>query len=146
MGVMARNTLLDRAVEEGVEPRLRSAVYGPLYLLMFATSLGVIGVATWLGVAYAHRSPINWIGLLSVAFGFLFYATRQTLPADISGSIERIPVIRRLLIWCRRCARALKFEEDRLVRPRRPPAAPAPTSDETPPTQSSSKETAHVQV
>ena len=41
-GVMARNTLLDRAVEEGVEPRLRSAVYGPLYLLMFTTSLGVI--------------------------------------------------------------------------------------------------------
>jgi len=140
MGVMARNTLLDRAIEEGVEPRLRSAVYGPLYLMMFATSLGVIGFATWLGVAYAHRSPINWIGLSSVALGFLFYATRQTLPADISGSIERIPAVRRLLAYARLCSRALKFEEDRLARPR-PPAPAAPPSVQPAPT-----ETAHVKV
>lgn len=149
MGVMARNTLLDRAVEEGVEPRLRSAVYGPLYLLMFTTSLGVIGFATWLGVAYAHRSPINWIGLSSVALGFLFYATRQTLPADISGSIERIPVVRRILAYCRLCARALKFEEDRLAPPRPTvpsPAAPPPPAAAPAPAKPASSETVHVQV
>ncbi|WP_372781714.1 CHASE2 domain-containing protein [Phenylobacterium sp.] len=146
MGVMARNTLLDRAIEEGVEPRLRSAVYGPLYLLMFTTSLGVIGFATWLGVAYAHRSPINWIGLSSVALGFLFYATRQTLPADISGSIERIPVVRRILAYIRLCSRALKFEEDRLARPRPPAPAPAPPAATPAPVTPASSETVHVQV
>ncbi|MFL5297410.1 MAG: CHASE2 domain-containing protein [Phenylobacterium sp.] len=144
IGVMARNSLLDRAVQDGVEPRLRSAVYGPLYLLMFTTSLGVIGFATWLGVAFAHRSPINWIGLSSVALGFLFYATRQTLPQDISGSIERIPVVRRMLAYARLCLRALKFEEDRLGKPR--PPAPTQSNVTENPSQPEKTETLHVQA
>ncbi|HEY8003786.1 MAG TPA: CHASE2 domain-containing protein [Phenylobacterium sp.] len=148
IGVMARNTLLDEAIAEGVEPRLRSAVYGPLYILMFATSLGVIGFATWLGVTFAHRSPINWIGLSTVALGFLFYATRQTLPADLSGSIERIPIVRRLLAYSRLCVRALRFEEDRLPRPRAPAKA-SPSPDAAPaaaPAQPATPETLHVQA
>ena len=57
------------------------------------------------GVAYAHRSPINWIGIAAcVAGGFLFYATRQTLPADILGSIEHLPWVRRVLAACGRFA------------------------------------------
>src|SRR5690606_23227132 len=73
LGVMTRNNLLDRAEATGMEPRLRSAVYGPLYLVLFATSIGVVAFATWLGVTVAHRSPINWIGITGVAMGFLFY-------------------------------------------------------------------------
>src|SRR5439155_6886984 len=137
LGVMTRNSLLDRAVEEGVEPRLRAAVYGPLYLALFSVSIGVVVVATWFGVTYAHRSPINWIGLTSVALGFLFYATRQTLPADISGSIEKIRLVRLGLAAYRRWKLALRFEEDRLVAPKRPAPAPAtpsptPTTDSNP--------------
>ena len=116
IGVMARYTRLDRAVGEGGGPRLR---FGGLCAAVPADvrhlALGVIGFATWLGVAFAHRSPINWIGLSTVALGFMFYATRQTLPADISGSIERFPIVRRALAYIRLCARAMKFEEDRLV-------------------------------
>ncbi len=126
LGVMARNSLLDRAIEAGVEPRLRAAVYGPLYVLLFGISIAVVGLATWLGVTFAHRSPINWIGLSTVALGFLFYATRQTMPADISGSLEKSRIVRRLLVYWRRAVQALKFEEDRLLPPRPPPPLPAP--------------------
>lgn len=133
LGVMARNSLLDRAIEAGMEPRLRAAVYGPLYVLLFGVSLAVIGLATWVGVAFAHRSPINWIGLSSVALGFLFYATRQTLPADLSGSLEKSRLVRQLLLLARRAAHALKFEEDRLLPPRPPPpVAQADPPKETP--------------
>jgi hypothetical protein len=131
MGVMVRNSLLDRAAEEGMEPRLRAAIYGPLYLLLFGLSIGAVATATWLGVSYAHRSPINWIGLSLCALGFLFYATRETLPADVTGSIEHLPVVRRFLALARLARRSLKFEEDRLLRPRPPQAAPDPTHKET---------------
>lgn len=131
LGVMLRNSLLDSAIERGVDTRLRAAVYGPLYLALLFVSLGVVGLATWIGVAYAHRSPINWIGLSSVALGFLFFATRETLPADLSGSFERFHPVRRLLAWRRYCARALKFEEDRLL-PRKPPPVATPVAEAEP--------------
>ena len=118
LGVMARNSLLDRARVEGVEPRLRARVYGPLYLLLYSASIGVVLIATWLGVVYLHRSPINWIGLCGVAVGFLFYATRQTLPADIAGSIEKVRFARKIVRLRRRVISLLKFEEERLVGPR----------------------------
>lgn len=131
LGVMTRNNLLDKATASGMEPRLRSAVYGPLYIALFATSIGVVAFATWLGVTVLHRSPINWIGIAGVAMGFLFYATRQTLPADLSGSLERVRIVRRLLAWCRLCMNSLKFEEDRLLPVRPPPASPPPTPEST---------------
>jgi hypothetical protein len=115
LAVMARNSLLDHAVAKGKGPRLPAVVYGPLYLVMFAASIGVVLLATWIGVAYAHRSPINWIGITACTVGFLFYATRQTLPADIIGSIEHLPPVHRLIALGRLCRRAVKFEEDRLV-------------------------------
>ncbi|HEY9219137.1 MAG TPA: CHASE2 domain-containing protein [Phenylobacterium sp.] len=136
LGVMTRNNLLDRARATGMEPRLRSTVYGPLYLLLFSASIGIVSFATWLGVVYAHRSPINWIGISGVAMGFLFYATRQTLPADICGSLERVPFISRLLVWGQLCFNSLKFEEDRLL-PVRPAAPPPVTTQETIPAQES---------
>ncbi|HZZ34384.1 MAG TPA: CHASE2 domain-containing protein [Caulobacteraceae bacterium] len=145
LGVMTRNSLLDRAVEEGVEPRLRAAVYGPLYLALFAVSIGVVVVATWFGVTYAHRSPINWIGLTSVALGFLFYATRQTLPADISGSIEKIRLVRQIMAAWRRWRMALRFEEDRLVPPKRPtPPNTPPASSPNPPSDAKRAQEAPV--
>jgi hypothetical protein len=128
LGVMVRNSLLDAAIAEGVQPRLRAAVYAPLYTALFATSLGVVALATWLGVAYAHRSPINWIGLSGVVLAFLFYATRQTLPADLSGSFEKSRLVRRFIAWRRLYAQALRFEEDRLLRPKPPPAPKGPAA------------------
>ncbi|MFI4933983.1 MAG: hypothetical protein ACHP7N_05160 [Caulobacterales bacterium] len=150
LGVMARNSLLDHAINTRMEERLRTTVYGPLYLVIFGASIGVVAAATWLGVAYAHRSPINWIGIAAVALGFLFYATRQTLPADIIGSIEHLAWVQRLLAAFRLFHRSLKFEEDRLVTPRpRPPAAPAadaPADETTIPSPPAAKEApAHVQ-
>jgi hypothetical protein len=120
MGVMTRNTLLDRERARSAEARLRARTYAPLYLLIYGMSLGVVACATWLGVVYAHRSPINWIGITVVALGFLFYATRETLPADIVGSIEHLPWVRKTLAGARLAGRALKFEEDRLWRHRPP--------------------------
>jgi len=76
-------------------------------------------LATWLGVTYAHRSPINWIGISACALGFLFYATRQILPADIGGSLEKVRFARRIVRLRRRVIALLKFEEERLVGPRR---------------------------
>ncbi|MGZ8363837.1 MAG: CHASE2 domain-containing protein [Caulobacteraceae bacterium] len=145
LGVMTRNSLLDRAIETGIEPRLRSHLYGPLYLLLFTTSIGVIFAATWLGVSYAHRSPINWIGIGFVALGFLFYATRQTLPEDICGSLEKVPVVRRLLAWSRLCMRSLKFEEERLVLPKKPAAKPVKSPDPIP-VSTPQEGTVHVQA
>ncbi|HEY2177835.1 MAG TPA: hypothetical protein VGH15_04575 [Caulobacteraceae bacterium] len=127
LGVMLRNNLLDQAVAKGAEARLSAKVYCPLYAMMFATSITVVIVATWVGVTYAHRAPINWIGISFCALGFLFYATRQTLPADIIGSVEHLPTVRRTLALARLARRWLKFEEDRLVAPRRPRPSP-PTS------------------
>jgi len=156
LGVMTRNSLLDRAIERGMEPKLRATVYGPLYLALFGVSIAVVLVATWLGVVYMHRSPINWIGLTSVALGFLAYATRQTLPADIAGSIENIGLVRRLMALGRLWRAALRFEEERLVAPRR--AAPAastasPTPEDTatptprpPALRASAQETLHVEA
>ena len=120
IGVMTRNTLLDRARAKGAEARLQAKTYAPLYLLIFSISLSVVAGATWLGVVYAHRSPINWIGLTAVALGFLFYATRETLPADIVGSIEHLPWVNKGLVGARAAGRALKFEEDRLWKHRPP--------------------------
>lgn len=142
LGVMTRNNLLDKAKAAGMEPRLRSAVYGPLYIVLFTASIGIVTFATWLGVTVANRSPINWIGITGVAMGFLFYATRQTLPADICGSLERSALARRLLAWGRLCAESLKFEEDRLL-PARPPQPAAPTS--TPETTAVPESPAHAQ-
>jgi hypothetical protein len=103
---------------------------------MLVISLGAVGVATWVGVTFAHRSPINWIGLSSVALGFLFFATRETLPADLRGSFERFHPVRRFLAWRRYCASALKFDEDRLL-PRKPPApAAAPAAEAEPAAES----------
>ncbi|MGZ8370365.1 MAG: hypothetical protein ACXWVH_04845, partial [Caulobacteraceae bacterium] len=116
---------------------------------LFAASIGVIFTATWLGVAFAHRSPINWIGIGAVALGFLFYATRQTLPEDICGSLEKVPVVRRLLAWSRLCMRSLKFEEERLVLPKKPAAKPAKSSAPTPdpaPVSTPQEGTVHVQA
>ena len=118
MAVMARNSLLDHAFSKRAEQKLRAHVYGPLYAGLLLTSVVVIGLATWVGVAFLHRSPINWIGLGFCAIGFLFYATRQTLPADICGSIEHIGPVRRIMDAGQRCRMALKFEEDRLVSPK----------------------------
>jgi hypothetical protein len=144
LGVMWRNSLLDRAIEDGMEPRLRATAYGPLYVLIFSSSLIVVFVVTWAGATVANRSPINWVGISGVALGFLFYATRQTLPADLCGSLEKLPWIRRALAYGRLCRRAMRFEEDRLVTPRRrPPPAPTPI----PATAESPKDTpAHVKA
>jgi hypothetical protein len=128
LGVMVRNSLLDHAVATRTEPRLRTAVYAPLYLLLFGASIGAVAAATWLGVFYAHRSPINWIGIAACALGFLFYTTRQTLPADIIGSVEHLPWARRVLAAGNRFKRFLKFEEDRLLTP---PAPPHPSPSES---------------
>jgi hypothetical protein len=125
LGVMVRNTLLDHAIATRMEPKLRAVVYGPLYLAIFGASIGVVFVATWLGVAYAHRAPINWIGISAVVLGFLFYATRETLPADILGSIEHLPWVRRAIAAHRLFRQHLKFEEDRLVMRRAQRPAPA---------------------
>lgn len=150
LGVMTRNSLLDLAAEREAEPRLRSHVYAPLYLLLFLTSLGVIASATWLGVTVAHRSPINWIGIAAVALGFLFYATRETLPADVCGSLERAPLARRLLAWTRLCMRGLRFEDERLVLKRRQAAAVEAqglTSEPHPdPSRPTKESPAHVQA
>ncbi|HEY7852261.1 MAG TPA: hypothetical protein VIB82_04755 [Caulobacteraceae bacterium] len=140
LGVMVRNNLLDRAVAGGAEARLRARVYGPLYVLMFAVSISVVVVATWIGVTYAHRAPINWIGISACAIGFLFYATRQTLPADLIGSVEHLPAVRRVLAMGRLARRWMKFEEDRLMSPR--PSRPATLQDPI-----SAKETpSHVEI
>jgi hypothetical protein len=129
LGVMVRNSLLDHAVATRSEARLRPMVYGPLYLVLYGASIGVVIFATWLGVTYAHRSPINWIGISACVLGFLFYATRQTLPADIGGSIEHIAFVRRLMAAGRLWRSAMKFEEDRLLRraPENPQPAAAPS-------------------
>jgi len=128
LGVMVRNNLLDHAVATRTEARLRTAVYAPLYLLLFGASIGAVVAATWLGVFYAHRSPINWIGIALCVLGFLFYATRQTLPADIIGSVEHLPWARRMMAAGNRFKRFLKFEEDRLFAP---PRRPKPNASET---------------
>jgi hypothetical protein len=125
LGVMARNSLLDHAIATRMEPKLRTVVYGPLYLAIFGVSIAVVALATWLGVSLLHRAPINWIGIYACVLGFLFYATRQTLPADIIGSIEHLPWVQRAMAAHRRFRQTLKFEEDRLFKPRaQPPAAP----------------------
>ncbi len=147
LGVMLRNNLLDQAIEAGMEPKLRAIIYGPLYLGLFLISIIAVAGATWFGVVYAHRSPINWIGLTTCALGFLFYATRQTLPADLCGSLEKFPLIARFLKAHRFCASALKFEEDRLlVRRRKQRAAEAAAQPEPspPPAPEPVKETAHA--
>ncbi len=134
LGVMTRNNLLDRARAMGMESRLRSAVYGPLYVSLFGVSIFIVAAATWFGVNFLNRSPINWIGISGVAAGFLFYATRQTLPADLTGSLERDERVRRLLAAGRRWMDSLKFEEDRLLpdKPKPAPAAPAEAPDLAP--------------
>ena len=141
LGVMARNSLLDHALATRSESRLRPTIYGPLYVTLFGASIGVVLLATWLGVTYAHRSPINWIGIITCVLGFLFYATRETLPADVLGSIEHIGPVRRLLVAGKAFRSAMKFEEERLVRRPPAPSEPAPAP---PPAPVTAKEPAHA--
>jgi hypothetical protein len=133
LGVMARNSLLDHVIETRQESKLRLRVYGPLYFAIYGASVGVVLLATWFGVAFAHRSPINWIGLTAVVLGFLFYATRETLPADILGSIEHLRWVQRTMAALRLFRQHLKFEEDRLVTRRASRSGPQPGKAETPP-------------
>jgi hypothetical protein len=139
MAVMVRNSLVDHTMATRGHGRLHPKVYGPLYVGLFTTSIGVVILATWLGVTFAHRSPINWIGISACVLGFLFYATRQTLPADVIGSIEHLPLARRLIAAANLWRAAMKFEEDRLLR--RPVIAAGPPS---PPRQASTSEKASV--
>ena len=133
LGVMARNSLLDHAIATRDEQRLRWVVYGPLYILIFGASIGMVFAATWFGVAFAHRAPINWIGITACVLGFLFYATRQTLPADILGSIEHLHWVRRGMAALRLLRQHLKFEEDRLMTHRAPRPTPPTESTEVVP-------------
>jgi hypothetical protein len=121
LGVMARNSLLDHATLTRMQDRLHPLVYGPLYLLIFGSSIGVVFLATWFGVSFAHRAPINWIGISACVLGFLFYATRETLPADILGSIEYLSWVKHIMAALRLFRQHLKFEEDRLIAHRAPP-------------------------
>jgi hypothetical protein len=144
MGVMARNSLLDHAIATRMEPKLRTVVYGPLYLVIFGTSIGIVAVATWLGVSLLHSAPINWIGIYACVLGFLFYATRETLPADILGSIEHWRWVQRLRARLHLFQAFLKFEEDRLIKARPVPAA-EPASTETQSIQPQPPETSAVE-
>ncbi len=143
LAVMVRNSLLDHAVATRGETRLHPKVYAPLYLALFTASFGIVLFATWLGVTYAHRSPINWIGISACALGFLFYATRQILPADIGGSIEHIAFVRHFLAAGRLWRKAMKFEEDRLLR--KPPASSKPLSSTPSPVHPDQESASHVQ-
>ncbi|HEY1426607.1 MAG TPA: CHASE2 domain-containing protein [Caulobacteraceae bacterium] len=153
MGVMARNSLLDRAVETRAEAKLRARVYGPLYFGIFGASVGVVIAATLFGVRVLHRAPINWIGITAVVLGFLFYATRETLPADILGSVEHLRWVKRSMAAIRLFRQHLKFEEDRLVTRRTQrsatpaegaePAQPAPPAARN---ESPKEAPAHVQT
>lgn len=126
LGVMARNSLLDRAALTHPEPKLHWLIYVPLYLLIFGASLTIVFIATWFGVSYAHQAPINWIGISACVLGFLFYATRQTLPADVLGSVEHLRWVQRCMAALRLFRQQLKFEEDRLLAHRAPrPSPPA---------------------
>jgi len=126
LGVMVRNSLLDHAIATRMQPKLRGVVYGPLYMAIFGVSIAVVALATWFGVSLLHRAPINWIGIYACVLGFLFYATRQTLPADILGSIEHLPLVQRAMAAHRTFRQTLKFEEDRLFKPRAQAAAAVP--------------------
>ena len=130
LAVMVRNSLLDHAMATRSESKLRPTVYGPLYVVLYGASIGMVFLATWLGVTYVHRSPINWIGISACVLGFLFYATRETLPADVLGSIEHIGLVRRLVAASRYCRSAMRFEEDRLLS--RPPAKSNPAASPQP--------------
>ncbi|HEX3920157.1 MAG TPA: hypothetical protein VHW60_22690 [Caulobacteraceae bacterium] len=153
MGVMARNSLLDHAIATRTESKLRPVVYAPLYLGIFGTSIGIVAMATWLGVSLLHSAPINWIGIYACVLGFLFYATRETLPEDILGSIEHWRWVQRLRARLHLFQAFLKFEEDRLIKPKPKPKpaksegevsaeAPAqPASTETPSTETVSAKT-----
>lgn len=150
MGVMARNSLLDHAIETRAEQKLRARVYAPLYFCIFGASIGVVLLATWFGVAYAHRSPINWIGITACVLGFLFYATRETLPADILGSVEHLRWVQRGMAALRLFRHHLKFEEDRLVTRRAARPEPQPEKGDAPPVQAPAQSSpeeapAHVQ-
>jgi hypothetical protein len=107
----------------------------------------VVIFATWFGVVYNHRSPVNWIGMSTVTLAFLFYATRNTLPADVLGSIGHLTWVRRLMRVSRRWRSALKFEEERLVKPRPAPSAPKETVRSAPSPASAQPEEspAHVE-
>ena len=153
VGVMIRNSLHDRAVEMNLPPRLRSKVYGPLYFSLFVACVAVIALATVLGVQFGRRAPINWIGLGFVSLGFLCYAVRETLPADICGSLEEHPLARKLLRWLGQCNQFLKFEEERLLppKPAKPASEPAvqssePTPEPAPAAPAAIKEPVHVQA
>jgi CHASE2 domain-containing sensor protein len=143
MAVMARNSLVDHAVANHGHGRLHPKVYAPLYIALFTTSIGVVILATWLGVTFAHRSPINWIGISACALGFLFYATRQTLPADIIGSIEHLPLARRLIAAGNLWRAAMKFEEDRLFHRPIAPSGPPPALKQAP---TSEKASVHAEI
>jgi hypothetical protein len=136
--VMTRNSLLDHARHTRAEHKLRPHIYAPLYLGLFGSCILVVGLATWAGVTFLHRSPINWIGIGACTLGFIFYATRQSLPADISGSIEHIGVVRHVLRASRMCASAMKFEEDRLVKPKAQPSSAGSSPDASAPIVSAS--------
>jgi len=145
MGVMARNSLLDHAIATRMEPRLRAIIYGPLYLLIFGASIAVVAAATWFGVSLLHRAPINWIGIYACVLGFLFYATRETLPADILGSIEHLSWVRWLQNRAHRFGAFLKFEEDRLLAPRPPHVAEPADKPTESPSDNAKEAPAHVQ-
>jgi hypothetical protein len=148
LGVMVRNSLLDRVSLTHPQPKLHWLVYVPLYLLIFGSSVTIVFVATWFGVSYAHRAPINWIGISACVLGFLFYATRQTLPADVLGSIEHLRWVQRCMAALRLFRRHLKFEEDRLLTHRAPPPPANHAPDAAPPAADASnpqEAPAHVQ-
>jgi hypothetical protein len=152
LGVMARNSLLDHVIETRQEQKLRARVYGPLYFAIYAASIGVVLLFTWCGVVFAHTAPINWIGITAVVLGFLFYATRETLPADVLGSIEHLRWVQRAMAALRLFRQHLKFEEDRLVTRRAPREAPPaegvePAHSAPPPARNESPKEAptHVQ-
>jgi hypothetical protein len=153
IGVMIRNSLHDRAVEMNMPPRLRSQVYGPLYLSLFIACVAVIAFATVLGVQFGRRAPINWIGIGFVSLGFLCYAVRETLPADICGSLEEHPLARKFLRWLGQCNQFLKFEEERLLPPKPVKAAEPVAAEPSEPTPEPAatapatiKEPVHVQA
>ena len=89
--------LIERAnsIQTGVRLKSRPS-HWLLYLMTMATIVLVVVLAVWIQVSLIKAAPMNWIGMIALAWSFFFFLLRDEIGDDLSKLFRNTPQLKRV--------------------------------------------------